>query len=176
MPEETKIKLSKTHVIAALAAVLILLVAATGVGYKIGTHRTGLRQFALDDDRRPMVSPPAGPNARGGAQLMVTKGSNLKDSPIAKYAFQIAPGTMSQEAQNALVGWTVTSKTQTDGSTVVTLTPKDSTDQSQQYTIKPAQILYFIEQTPVDDKNDQDKDLNYRDDYGVITDAAGIIQ
>jgi hypothetical protein len=42
--------------------------------------------------------------------------------------------------------------------------------------VKPGQILYFIEQTPADDIQDSDTDLNYRDDYGIITDANGIIQ
>ena len=122
--------------------------------------------------------PPAGPNAKGSgrAPIILSKGTNLKTSPIFQYAFQIAPGTLSDAAKKALIGWNITSKTQADGSTIVTLTPKDSDDQNQQYIIKSGQVLYFIEQTPSDDKNDSDTDLNYRDDYGIVTDASGVIQ
>jgi hypothetical protein len=42
--------------------------------------------------------------------------------------------------------------------------------------VKPGNTLYFIEMTPADDNVDSDKDLNYRDDYGIIVDANGIVQ
>ncbi len=121
---------------------------------------------------------PARPNAKGkgGAPIIMNKGMNLKSAPLFKFAYQIAPGNLSTSAKQALVGWNITSQNQSDGSIVVTLTPKDSEDQNQQYTIKSGQALYFIEQTPVDDKANQDKDLNYRDDYGIIVDQSGVIQ
>lgn len=121
--------------------------------------------------------PSAGPNVRGaGRPILLTKGMNLTSSPLSKYAFQIAPGDLSADAKKALTGWNITSENQKDGSTVVTLTPKDSDDIAQQYTVKTGQMLYFIEQTPADDKADSDKDLNYRDDYGLIVDTKGNIQ
>lgn len=120
--------------------------------------------------------PPAGPNFRGRGPIIMSMGMNLKTSPIFKYAYQIAPGELSNASKKALVGWNINVQNQNDGSTTVTLTPKDSSDQNQQYTIKSGQTLYFIEQTPSDDKSDQDKDLNYRDDYGIIVDSSGIIQ
>lgn len=122
--------------------------------------------------------PPAGPTAKrsGRAPIILSKGTNLKTTPLFQYAFQIAPGDLSDSAKKALVGWTITTEKKSDGSVVVTLTPKDSDDQDQQYTVKSGQVLYFIEQTPADDKSDLDTDLNYRDDYGIVTDASGLIQ
>ena len=122
--------------------------------------------------------PLAGPNARGrgGPPVIMSKGMNLKTSPIFKYAYQIAPGDLSASAKQALTGWSVKSETQSDCSLLVTLTPKDSDDQYQQYLVKTGQTLYFIEQTPSDDKADSDTDLNYRDDYGIIVDSGGVIQ
>ena len=122
--------------------------------------------------------PPAGPNAKGSgrAPIILSKGTNLKTTPLFQFAFQIAPGALSDASKKALIGWNIDSKTQVDGSIVVTLMPKDSDDQDQQYTIKAGQVLYFIEQTPADDKSDSDKDLNYRDDYGIVTDSSGAIQ
>src|SRR5581483_8729894 len=114
--------------------------------------------------------PPAGPNAKrkGGTPIMISAGMNLKTTPLFNFAHQMAPGPISASAQAALTGWNVSSVKQNDGSLKVSLTPKDSDDQSQQYIVKNGETLYFIEQTPADDKADQDKDLNYRDDYGII--------
>jgi len=117
----------------------------------------------------------AGPNATGGRQMILAKGDNLKTSALANYVYEIAP-TVTDDAKKAMTGFNIKSETQKDGSTLVTLTPKDSDDQYQSYVVQKGQMLYFVEQTPADDKNDQDKDLNYRDDYGIITDANGIIQ
>ncbi len=118
----------------------------------------------------------AGPNARGGRQMMLPKGTNFNSSPLKPYAYQIAPGTISDAVKKVLTGFTVDSVANADGSTTVTLTPKNSEDQHQQYTVKQGQTLFFIEQTPVDDNADSDTDMNYRDDYGIITDANGIVQ
>lgn len=155
-------------------AVLVLALLAEGalvLRYR-GEFHTARAQAA-----KLVSMPPAGPNAKGaGRPILLTKGMNLKSTPLFKYAFQIAPGDLSTEAKHAVTGWNITAQNQSNGSTVVTLIPKDSDDTAQQYTIKPGQTLYFIEQTPTDDKADQDKDLNYRDDYGLVTDSQGNIQ
>jgi len=152
-------------------AVLVVIVLAEG--WFILSKKTSVQAGTMS--AKPTM-PPAGPNARGGRQIILGKGSNLLKSPISKFAFKIAPGELSTESKGALIGWDVKTVSEKDGSENVTLTPKDSDDQNQQYTIKTGQTLYFIEQTPVDDKGDKDLDLNYRDDYGLITDASGIIQ
>ncbi len=106
---------------------------------------------------------------------LLTKGAKLSDSPLYKFAYQIAPGDLSASAESALYGWNIKQDKQLDNSILVTLTPKDSDDQNQQYTVKEGNALYFIEQTPVDDKSGN-VDKNLRDDYGVIVDGNGIVQ
>jgi hypothetical protein len=109
--------------------------------------------------------------------MFLKKGDKLADSPLGQFAFKIAPGDISPETQKIMAGFgAVTSKPADDGSIVVTLTPKDSEDQNQQYTVKKGESLYFVETTPLDDKADQDQDFNYRDDYGVIVDQNGLVQ
>jgi len=160
--------------------IVILVILAIAEGYFLYKSHTALKmqqQAAMTQTTQQKTLPPAGPNARGaGRPVIMSKGMNLKTSPLFKYAYQIAPGSVSADAQKALVGWKIKTEKAESGALIVTLTPSDSDDQSQQYTVATGNILYFIEQTPVDDKNDQDKDLNYRDDYGIITDASGVIQ
>ncbi len=160
----------------AIGVLLIVVIIESGLLLK---HSSSPSQLAMTPQAsNKSTLPPAGPNAlrRGGPPVIMSKGMNLLTSPLFKYAYQIAPGAVSTDSQKALTGWSVDSKTAADGSVVVSLTPKDSDDQSQTYTIKSGEKLYFIEQTPADDKVDQDKDLNYRDDYGIIVDQSGIIQ
>lgn len=116
-------------------------------------------------------------NTRPGASHMpfLTKGDNLFDSPLYKFAYQIVPGDLSASSERALYGWNIKQEKQLDNSILVTLTPKDSDDQNQQYTVKTGNTLYFIEQTPADDKSGN-VDKNLRDDYGVIVDGNGIVQ
>ncbi|MFI5265662.1 MAG: hypothetical protein ACHQT7_02860 [Candidatus Levyibacteriota bacterium] len=155
-------------------AVLVVLVVVEG-GLLIINRRS--TPSLLSQSVQKGALPPAGPNARGAARpILLSRGMNLKSTPLFQYAYQIAPGVLSADAKRALVGFNIASQQQSDGSVVVTLKPKDSENQNQQYTIKPGQTLYYIEQTPVDDKTDSDKDLNYRDDYGIIVDQSGIIQ
>ncbi len=157
---------------------LIVLLALTYYYYQNKLSSQNLYQRGGINSNTNTQMSPAGPNARrrGGEQIMLKQGDNLKTSPVFQYAFQIFPGDLSENAKQALTGFNVKAEVQSDGSTLVTLTPKDSENQSQQYSIKPGQVLYYIEQTAADDNTDQDKDLNYRDDYGIVTDQNGIIQ
>ena len=150
--------MNKNIIVAALISLMII-----ETGYLVYRHAT-----------KPAIA--SNTPVRGARPIFLSKGSNLTTSALKQYAYQIAPGAMSDSAKQKLTGFTIDAITNTDGSTTVTLTPKDSEDQHQQYTIKPGQLLYFIEQTPVDDKSDSATDSNYRDDYGVITDANGIVQ
>ena len=160
--------------------IILLVIVAIAEGYFLYQSHTALKmqqQTAMTQTTQQKSLPPAGPNARGaGRPVIMSKGMNLKTSPLFKFAYQIAPGSMSAEAQKALAGWKIKTEKAESGATVVTLTPSDSEDQSQIYTVATGDTLYFIEQTPVDDKADQDKDLNYRDDYGIITDSSGVIK
>ena len=159
--------MNKNLVLGALIGVVIL-----ESGYIVYRHVSKPQTTAVQN-QKPINQDGTRGNIR---PALLSKGGNLTTSPLNKFAYQIAPGTLSGFAKEALVGFSVESKTNTDGSTTVTLTPKDSDDQHQEYTIKPGQVLYFIEQTPMDDKTDSDTDMNYRDDYGIITDSNGIVQ
>lgn len=106
---------------------------------------------------------------------LLTKGMKFVGTPYEKNAYLIAPGDLSIAAQKALVGWNIKKDTLADGSLRVSLIPKDSDDIAQTYTIKPGYSLYFVEITFSDDTS-SDKDLNLRDDYGIIVDKDGIVQ
>ena len=167
----------QTKVYGSFLIIIAVLVIALAGEYLYFHHKLENQSNFANRVMNNQGMPPAGPNAKGrGAPIILGKGANLKTSPIFKYAYQIAPGDLSTDTKQALVGWNIKTQNQNDGSILVTLTPKDSEDQNQQYTVKSGETLYFIEQTPIDDKAGQDKDLNYRDDYGIIVDSSGIIQ
>ncbi len=156
-----------------IGILVILLIAETG--YFLVKRQSYHKQFATLAAQKAQNSFPPKSNTKGPKLVILSKGDNIKTSPLFEFAYEIAP-TMSDAAKIHMIGFAIASKTQTDGSLLVTLTPKDSADQNQQYTVGKGQILYFIEQTLFDDKKDSNTDLNYRDDYGVVTDANGIVQ
>lgn len=158
------------NIIIAVLALIIIFETGYIVAKKVTTKVTS--EIA---EANPKVTQPNPPPNRP-APVFLTKGATLSASPVFKYAYLMAPGTLSADTKAALVGWTIASKSQPDSSLVVTLTPKDSDDQFQSYTIKSGEKLYFIETTPADDVQDQDVDKNLRDDYGVIVDENGIVQ
>lgn len=154
-----------------IIVLLVVLVAVEGV-------------FLLKQKPKPAVegamtavSPTPRPSgAPAGRPPLLTRGMKLTGSPMEKFAFKIAPGAIPDASQKMLTGFTVTSKTLTDGSIQVDLVPKDTDDQFQSYTLKKGNSLYFIEMTQTDDVPDSDRDQNYRDDYGIIVDGAGVVQ
>lgn len=153
--------------------ILVLVIVVVAETSYVLMKRESLKSMSGGDEVKVSVMPNKPP---GGRLPLPTKGTNLMQSPLGQYAYQIAPGELSAVAKSVMTGFAIDTTTQADGSLLVKLTPKDSDDQNQQYTVKPGEKLYFIEQTPVDDKADKDQDLNLRDDYGVIVNAQGIIQ
>lgn len=149
-------------------AVLILMVIAEG-GYilKLRNDRSALRNLQV---AKITGSP------RPQQPQMLTSGMKLSDSPIAKFAYKVAPGTMDDSAKAALVGWSISSVTNKDKSTTVTFTPKNADDQKQVYIVKPGSNLYFVEMSAGDDHADTDEDSNLRDDYGILVDASGMVE
>ncbi len=159
-----------------IAILLVILVAESGYLVK-KRHDTAVISDQLAVALNQAANEPKKEAAQAPKPMMLAKGAKLADSPISKFAYKIAPGDVSSETKTVMAGFgMMTAKPAADGSVVVTLTPKDSEDQNQQYTVKTGESLYFIEQTPLDDKADQDKDFNYRDDYGVIVDQNGMVQ
>lgn len=121
---------------------------------------------------RPSGGPPGG---RAPAPPLA-HGDKLAGSAMEKYTHLIAPGTISADSQKYLTGFTVKTTALPGGSSQVDLVPKDSDDQFQSYVLQAGQSLYFVEMTPLDDKADTEVDQNYRDDYGIVVDANGIVQ
>jgi len=152
----------------AAIAVLVLVVLAEG-GYilKLRNDRNALRNFqAMKTSGSPRPQQPQ----------MLTSGMKLSDSQIAKFAYKVAPGPMDPDAKTALVGWTISTVTNSDKSLTVTFIPKKADDQKQVYTVKTGSNLYFVEMSAGDDHADTDEDTNLRDDYGILVDANGIVE
>jgi hypothetical protein len=105
----------------------------------------------------------------------VSTGKTLfSDSPDAATSAVIFPGSLSDQAKTFVENFTMSTEIQSDGSTTVSLMPKNTSDEKPQtYNVKNGQKLYFIEKFPGDDA--ADKDSNIKDDYGVIVDADGFI-
>ena len=147
----------------------VLLVAVLVEGYMVFTDRRNGQAENKQTTGQASVRP------TGRPPQPLSKGSSLTGSDLEKYAFEVFP-VMSDAAKKAITGFDIKTQKLADGSTQVNFVPKDSDDQSQQYIVKAGNTLYFVEMTVMDDKPDADKDLNYRDDYGIITDANGIVQ
>lgn len=152
----------------AAIVVLVLAVLAEG-GYilKLRNDRQALRNVqAMKTSGSPRPQQPQ----------MLTAGMKLSDSPIAKFAYKVAPGTMDEGTKAALIGWTISSVTNRDKTMTVTFIPKKADDQKQVYTVKPGSNLYFVEMSAGDDHADTDEDTNLRDDYGILVDANGMVE
>jgi hypothetical protein len=97
----------------------------------------------------------------------------FSQSPDYAVAKQIFPGIISAEAKTAMQNFTMKTTTQADGSTMVTLTPKNAAEKQQIYFVKSGEKLYFVEKFPGDDASGSDNNL--KDDYGIVVDASGNI-
>ena len=153
----------------AIGVLIIAVIAEGGLLIKVRSSELALRAQAtkvLGTSTSTSRPPPQ----------MLTSGMKLADSSISQFAFKVAPGKLDDSAKTALIGWDITSVVQKDGSTVVTLNPKDSGDQKQVYTVKPGLSLYFVEMSKGDDNTDTNSDTNLRDDYGIMVDANGTVQ
>ncbi|MDE2026075.1 MAG: hypothetical protein KGJ07_06270, partial [Patescibacteria group bacterium] len=130
-----------------LSIIGVLFVACLVEGYWINKERSEKIALAVLTVTNAQKQEAARPKP-----TFLTKGQKFADSPLYSKAFLIAPvtGNVSAAAQKALNGWTVTSKENTDGTTTVSLTPKDADDVSQTYTLKTGYKLYFIELNPSD--------------------------
>lgn len=95
------------------------------------------------------------------------------DSPLSQNAYLISGPTFDTNTQTALAGFNVTKKVLADNSTEVTLNSTNPQYQTQTYTVKPGQKLYFIETMSGDDNNNEDRNLG--DDAAILVDANGYI-
>jgi hypothetical protein len=99
----------------------------------------------------------------------------FSDTPDNKYSYQIFPGEITSEAKAALSGFNVVSQVQEDGSAIVTLTANDPEYKDQQYTVKPGEILYFIERSMGDDDVANSIDRYLGDDTAIVVDTKGFV-
>ncbi len=104
---------------------------------------------------------------------LLERGMKLGEWSGQKYAVKVDPINLSDQAKSVLTGFDMTTKNLADGSMVITLTPKDSPETTWQYTVAPGNTFYFIEMSPADDRDD--KEINLRDDYGIVLDAKGAV-
>lgn len=114
-----------------------------------------------------------------GMMLTNIKGTKLADNTqLAPHAYLVYPvdGSLSSDAQAAMSGWTLSSTSNSDGSTTVTLTPSNTEqeDHKQTFTLQSGDKLYFVELNLQDDQNGEDH--LWFDDLGIVTDANGVIQ
>lgn len=148
---------------------IVALILLSGfLGYKFYMYRSAYKMLLAQNA-------PQSNNPRRTPPPILKKGDEFAKSSIFKYAVQIFPGDLTADAKKALNGFDFKATDMNDGSTQVTLTSKDSDDQSQVYTVKKGETLYFIEMTTGDDKT-AGHDANLRDDYGVVVDASGMVQ
>lgn len=101
----------------------------------------------------------------------------FSDTSASNNAVQIFPGALTSEAKTALSGFTVTTETVADGSSIVTLTSNNPEYKTQKYIVTPGAFLYFIENNSSDDSGDavSSADRYLGDDTAVVVDANGYI-
>ena len=97
----------------------------------------------------------------------------FSDSPLSQNAYLISIPTFDANTKTALSGFNVTKSTLADGSTQIVLNSTNPDYQTQTYTVKTGEKLYFIETTLGDDSGNNDG--NVRDDTAILVDANGFI-
>lgn len=111
-------------------------------------------------------------NSPGGVANGTAVRLKLSDSPLAPNAYLISSDTLSAEAQTALTGFKLDKKTLADGTTQIDLTAIDPEYKNQQYILQPGWSLYFVDRSLGDDNG---KESNIQDDFGIMTDSEGYI-
>jgi len=97
----------------------------------------------------------------------------FSNSPYYSYAYQIFPGVLSADAQKAITGFNLDLKNNQDGSVTMTLNATNQEYQTQEYTMKPGEKLYFIERSLGDDSDGDEHFLG--DDKAVVVNSEGYI-
>lgn len=148
---------------------LLIVVVGLIVGVAFFKFKSGVKEEVAESKtgtQEVRKSPPKPPVA----------GDKLADSSVAKFAFKVSPGELTQEAKIALIGFAITSKSNPDGSMEVVLTPNKSDDEKHVYTVPAGNSLYFVEMSSGDDDEASNYDARLQDDYGLIVNADGIVQ
>lgn len=88
------------------------------------------------------------------------------------FAYQILPGPISSNTQEALAGFTLTQNPQSDGSIMVKIDSEEY-NLHNQINVPKGDSFYIIERMMGDDKDN--KEYNLKEDYFVLVDASGYI-
>ena len=99
----------------------------------------------------------------------------FQDSSFASSSYQIYPGPLTDQTKQAIAGFKIDTKTQTDGSAQISLTSTNPEYKNQQVMVKPGYVLYFIEKNGGDDSQTGNTDQTTRDDSTVLVDPQGYI-
>ena len=94
------------------------------------------------------------------------------DAQYSAYSYLISPGQLSQQAQNAMDGFNMTTANLTNGSSSVTLTVIGTTA-AKNFVLKPGYKLYIVETSFGDDGYHFDSSLG--DDGFVVVDPSGYV-
>jgi hypothetical protein len=124
------------------------------------------------DSPPPAPAHPAVPPASAAAAAPApAAGPLLSDTPYGAYAYQVYPGSMSSDTQQALTGFQLSFRPAGSGMVEVTADMPDGSTQTA--TFASTDRLYFIETRLGDDGFGGETNLG--DDGFVLTDAAGHI-
>jgi len=117
-------------------------------------------------------SPAAGrPAAPAALPALPAAGPLLSDTPYGAYAYQVYPGSISADTEQALTGFELRFRPAGSGTVEVTASLPDGTTQTA--TFPSSDRLYFIETRTGDDGFGGETNLG--DDGFVLTDAGGHI-
>lgn len=153
-------KKGMSKILGVTIAVVIIIAAALAV---FGWGRTTANVVS-----NPSSNSPA--SQQNSAQPAMTK---LSDSQYANYAYLISTDTLSSDAQMAVTGFNIQKASNSDGSVTYSLVAVNPEYQTQTYTLKSGQSLYFIERNLGDDAGGVENFPG--DDMAVVVDANGYI-
>lgn len=176
----------RTERVGGVGRAVLLAAAVLAVGLAI--HGYGSRGLAVTSINASAASPlrthqPPGTakhepaQSAGGSTPATTSppvklGPALSGSQYAQYAYRIYPGPVSASAQQAMAGYSITTKSSGANVVVVVSTAGSSTALSRK-AYSAADSVYFIEANFGDDSGVTE--LNPGDDGLVVTNPAGLI-
>ena len=161
-----------------LIAIIVIIAAILGIWlYSSNSNSTSVQNTGASDNSSPSADNSASQSPADNSSAQAGKSANTGElfsaSRSAKHAYLISTSLYDAKTKEALSGFTVSKKTLSDGSMEITLNAKKSGYQTQTYTVKPGEKLYFIETSMGDDENGRDELLG--DDHAVLVDANGYI-
>lgn len=156
-----------------VSIIIILIILCVGEAYFFVKERNEKIALSTSPKKNSTIMKPSGGRPKA---VFIMKGQKFSENALYAKAYLIFPvvGSLSADAQKALVGWDVKTTANSDGSSQIDLIPKEAEDIRQSFTIKQGYKLYFIEMNLADDQTGVDE--NRGDDIGVLVNQDGIVQ